>query len=128
MQVNTREAERLGFQTREANLGDRLILKAFNGQSSSFTGFADSRKPDTVVCMPSETKIRLIAVPKETQVRCEGRPNTEATFMRVKSGDAIKFQYGTIVLLTKLHPGLEVAVTEIPSPESHEPEPCGSMI
>ena len=109
--------------SRPAKAGDKLVSTKF---SNSITGgFAAVGEPNVAVCLLPGTEVAF-----ENEVECEHAlgfiPNWRlgekvARFRQVKKEqphvhhDALEFPGGQIVLLTRLYPGQQVTVLQLPT-------------
>ena len=109
--------------SRPAKVGDKLVSTKF---SNSITGgFAAVGEPNVAVCLLPGTEVAFA-----NEVECEHAlgfiPNWRlgekvARFRQVKKEqphvhhDALEFPSGQIVLLTRLYPGQQVTVLQLPT-------------
>jgi hypothetical protein len=121
--------------SRPAKVGDKLVSTKF---SNSITGgFAAVGEPNVAVCLLPGTEVAF-----EKEIECEHALGLFGLFGNWKPGkkfgekvarfrqvnkeqphvhhDALEFPDGTIVLLTRLSPGQQATVLQLPAPRTAE--------
>ncbi len=110
--------------SRSVLAGDRLVTTAFAG--STTLGFAAAAEPGVVVCLAPGTRIEFAAPAAFSGLfgfllQAQQHDGLAARFRRVNEDnplvhhDALEFANGQIVLLTKLKPGQEAVVLQLPA-------------
>lgn len=122
--------------SRPAKIGDKLITRKFNVHSSGFSAVTD---PKVAVCLVPGTEL---AFKKEAAYRHPfGRLLRRLRFGMIGANmarfqwinmdntychhDALEFSNGKVVLLTRLRPGQQATVLQLPA--THQPTTTGSV-